>query len=221
MAGATYRYWRIYVTAVAGATDFVSMGEIELFGAVGGADLTSGRGGFASQSGNGAVGGASSAVDDSQGTEAGSAMPLPYWWSIDLGSPTYVDFITIRAQRVVPNRTPSEFIVQGSDDNSAWTDVTAFGPSTGWAEFELRTFTLNVAGVAVSGVVTDAAGAPVQRTLRFYRRDTGALLAVQTSNPTTGAYSYSGSYTGELQVICLDDAAGTTYNDLILRATPA
>lgn len=36
-----------------------------------------------------------------------------------------------------------------------------------------------------------------------------------------GSYSISTSYTGEVQVVCLDDAAGTTYNDLIVRTTSA
>lgn len=36
-----------------------------------------------------------------------------------------------------------------------------------------------------------------------------------------GSYSISTSHTGEVQVVCLDDDAGTTYNDLIARTTPA
>lgn len=39
--------------------------------------------------------------------------------------------------------------------------------------------------------------------------------------PPLGSYSISTSYTGEVQVVCLDDAVGTTYNDLIARTTPA
>lgn len=36
-----------------------------------------------------------------------------------------------------------------------------------------------------------------------------------------GVYAIStGAYSGECYVVCLDDAAGTTYNDLILRTTP-
>ena len=37
---------------------------------------------------------------------------------------------------------------------------------------------------------------------------------------TLGAYSITTSYTGECNVIALDDAGGSTYNDLILRTTP-
>lgn len=55
----------------------------------------------------------------------------------------------------------------------------------------------------------------------MYRRDTGALLGTTTSNATTGAYSFPTAFDGEVQVVCLDDAAGTTHNDLIARTTPA
>lgn len=221
MAGATYRYWRIYVTEVDGSTDFASVGEVEFFGAVGGPDLTTGLGGSVTQSGNSAVGAASLAVDNNIGSEAGSSFPLPYWWRIDFGTPTYIDYITIRAQRIVPNRSPKTFVVQGSADGTSWTDVTAFGPSTGWVEFEQRIFILDVASFAVSGTVLDNTGAPAARTVRVYRRDTGALLGSTTSNATTGAYSVASTYSGEVQVVCLDDSGGTVYNDLILRATPA
>jgi hypothetical protein len=37
---------------------------------------------------------------------------------------------------------------------------------------------------------------------------------------TGGAYTITTAHTGECNVICLDDAAGTVYNDLILRTTP-
>lgn len=36
----------------------------------------------------------------------------------------------------------------------------------------------------------------------------------------TGAYVIDTTYAGEVQVVCLDDAAGSVYNDLILRTTP-
>lgn len=36
----------------------------------------------------------------------------------------------------------------------------------------------------------------------------------------TGGYCITTSYTGEVNVICLDDSSGTTYNDMILRTTP-
>lgn len=72
----------------------------------------------------------------------------------------------------------------------------------------------------VSGTVLDAAGSPVVRTLRVYRRDTGVLLDETTSNGATGMYSVTTSYAGEVQVVMLDDLSGTIENDQILRTTP-
>lgn len=73
---------------------------------------------------------------------------------------------------------------------------------------------------AVSGTVLDANAAPAIRTLRVYRRDTGALLGSTTSSGSTGAWSFSDAYAGEVQVVMLDDALGTLENDQILRTTP-
>lgn len=73
----------------------------------------------------------------------------------------------------------------------------------------------------VSGTVTDTNANAVARTVRAYRRDTGALLGEANSNPTTGAYSIdTGAFTGEVQVVMLDDVNGTLENDQILRTTP-
>lgn len=74
--------------------------------------------------------------------------------------------------------------------------------------------------IKVSGVVRDSANALCARTVRAYDRTTGALLGSTTSNAVTGAYSIDCSTTSEVNVICLDDTAGVTENDLILRTTP-
>lgn len=73
---------------------------------------------------------------------------------------------------------------------------------------------------AVSGTILDINGNGVARAVRVYRRDTGALLGNTTSSATTGAYSFSDAYTGEVNVVMLDDIAGTIENDQILRTTP-
>lgn len=71
---------------------------------------------------------------------------------------------------------------------------------------------------SITGTVTEL-GIPVQRTIRAYRRDTGAYVSEAVSNPTTGVYTIS-VYAGvEHNLVCLDDAAGTTQNDLIKRKT--
>lgn len=69
----------------------------------------------------------------------------------------------------------------------------------------------------ISGTVVDSTGTPASRTVRAYRRDTGAFLKEGVS--TSGSYTLNLTYAGEVNVICLDDVAGTTENDLILRTT--
>lgn len=73
----------------------------------------------------------------------------------------------------------------------------------------------------LSGVVRDASLAPVERAVRAYRRDTGALVVTTTSDAVTGKYSLFTPTLDEVNVVCLDDTAGTLQNDLIVRAIPA
>lgn len=72
----------------------------------------------------------------------------------------------------------------------------------------------------VSGIVRDSSNAPCLRTVRAYDRTTGALVGTTTSNATTGVYTLNCASTSEVSIVCLDDVAGTTENDLILRTTP-
>jgi hypothetical protein len=74
----------------------------------------------------------------------------------------------------------------------------------------------------VSGVIRDSANALCARTVRAYRRDTGALVGSTTSNAGTGAYAFNLPTLDELNIIALDDAvSGTYYNDQIIRVIPA
>lgn len=73
----------------------------------------------------------------------------------------------------------------------------------------------------IAGTVLDASAAAAARTVRAYRRDTGALVGSTTSSGSTGAYTINCPTLDECSVICLDDSGGTLENDLILRTTPA
>lgn len=85
----------------------------------------------------------------------------------------------------------------------------------------LGSITILIEPKCVSGTVYDSTGAPAARTVRALRRDTGHLVGSGLSDGATGAYSINvGDVTGEVQVIALDDVAGTLENDLILRTTP-
>lgn len=209
---AAYRHWRILVTEVDGSDSYASFGEIELLPAIGAADLTTGLGGAATQSGNGAVGAASAGVDDNQGTETGSSFPLPYWWAIDLGATQEVTVLTLRAQRIVPNRSPRAFDVQGSPDGSAWTTVASFSGAAGWTQYEQREFIFGqqyqVQGeIRISGVLmTDP------RRVRVYDRATGAMVGEADS--ASGLFSVpTGANQGEYYIVPIDlDADATDWS---------
>lgn len=73
----------------------------------------------------------------------------------------------------------------------------------------------------VSGNVKDAAGSNAARTVRAYRRDTGALVGSATSNGTTGNYTIDCTTDTEVTVIAFDNAtSGTYYNDQAARVIP-
>lgn len=74
----------------------------------------------------------------------------------------------------------------------------------------------------VSGNVKDASGSNAARTVRAYRRDTGALVGSTTSNGTTGNYTINCPTLEECTIVALDNAAsGTYYNDQAARVIPA
>lgn len=74
----------------------------------------------------------------------------------------------------------------------------------------------------VSGTVLDTTNSPAARTVRAYRRDTGALVGSTTSNGTTGAYSMDLPTGEEVTVLALDNqTTGSYYNDIAIRVIPA
>lgn len=73
----------------------------------------------------------------------------------------------------------------------------------------------------LSGNVKDDTNANTSRRIVAYRRSNGEFVGYAVSNASTGNWSISTPYNEEHDVVCLDDVAGTVYDDLILRATPA
>jgi hypothetical protein len=65
----------------------------------------------------------------------------------------------------------------------------------------------------ISGTVYDDTGAVASRTIRLYRRDTGALVAETTS--TGGTFTFQNPDDREYYLVALDDSSGTQYNALI------
>lgn len=73
----------------------------------------------------------------------------------------------------------------------------------------------------VQGTVTEL-GTPVSRVVRVYRSDNGRLLASTTSNLLGKFSARWKGYTGTVDVVAYDDAAGTSYSSIIkATVTPA
>ena len=73
----------------------------------------------------------------------------------------------------------------------------------------------------ISGVVENSKGEPVARTIRFYRRDTGAPLGNTISSADTGQYTFTTSYLEEVQVVMVNSIGSSIENDQIKRVIPA
>jgi len=66
-----------------------------------------------------------------------------------------------------------------------------------------------------TGIVLEQ-GVGVTRTIYLHRRSTGELVDTTTSSGIGGAYTLTTSFSGAHYIVCLDDDAGESYNDLIL-----
>jgi len=71
---------------------------------------------------------------------------------------------------------------------------------------------------SISGTVKESTTS-IERVVRLYNRSTGAL--VDSTNSTDGTFAFAELENIQYQVVCLDDSAGTEYNDLIYRCLPA
>lgn len=190
-AARAYRYWRVYITANVGNT-YTAIQGMEYRLTAGGSDYTSpsmtasASSSFAGQSPGQAFDNNYSAID--VGCWVSSDTTVPQWVAIDLGSGNQQAFAEVaiwgQSRSDLVNRSPRDFVIEGSDDGVAWSPVKSFSGVTGW-----------VAG-------------------------TGKVFDIAQSVLPLGHYEIQTDYTGEVYVVCLDDAAGTTYNHQILRTVP-
>ena len=218
MGAPTARYFRLYCYDA--QASYYRIGRLKALATEGGADLCVGGTAF----GNSDYYPASRAfgdddISDSQSWAGnpGNGRTIGY----DFGAPTTFAYIVItNGAGGGASQNAFSFDIQVSNDGTNWTTLMSVPFSARLSTGGLS-YTYALATYAVSGVVMEG-GAPVSgRKVRAYRRDTGAMLGETTSAATTGAYSLTLSYGGEVQVVCLDDDAGTTFNDLIARTTPA
>lgn len=74
----------------------------------------------------------------------------------------------------------------------------------------------------VTGVIRDSTGALCARTVRLFRRDTGALAGSTVSNATTGVYTINSPTAAEVvRVVHSNTTVAPFENDLIDRVMPA
>ncbi|MBR0568002.1 hypothetical protein J5J83_17915 [Azoarcus sp. L1K30] len=139
--GVTYRFIRILITATGGSS-FPSIGEIELRNGSG-VDVTTGLSASCSASSQDGSDGAGRAVEDSDGSEwvANTGSSLPQWWLIDRGTTEPLVSYRLQCQRVLSDRQPTGWVVQGSaSDSGPWTDLDTRSGVVGWPALEWREF---------------------------------------------------------------------------------
>lgn len=158
--GGAYRYYRILILSNNG-NPRCAIAEVEFRATHGGSDLTSPSAAAAgAASASNTEGGYpwslsySAAFDDNVvygGTPETCAQWLtsafpsyPLWLKYDFGTPTVVTEMAMIAQHSTetasPSPSPKDFKVQGSDDDSTWTDLIAPASQTGWTPAEQRIF---------------------------------------------------------------------------------
>lgn len=141
-----YRYWRLYIEANDGDANYSSIGEMEIFD--GATDRTGGASGTATASSANGSDVASLAFDDAGSSEwiTASGQSAPSWIAIDLGAQYPISSYTIRSQRIVTGRTPSQWKLQanntGQGTGDPWVDIDTRSGETGWGIQELRTYVI-------------------------------------------------------------------------------
>ena len=126
---ATYRYWRVYITANNG-DQYTAIQEIELHAVRGGPDITSPSTPATASSMATPAYPPSRLVsntlqnDNAWATEPGNV--FPQWARFDLGTPTEVaEFVVYPPNYNNPGqaRAPKDFLIQGSNDDVNWDTV--------------------------------------------------------------------------------------------------
>lgn len=162
----SYRYLRIYITANNGSF-YIAINEIEMFTADSYIDETN-----PTQALTAASASQFSTIDNSQafkafdnnfsllsnwvvGTNYGSVIPVSYpaWITYDFGIEKYIERIKIYPQprSDLVDRTPKDFIIQGSNDNLTWDDIKAFNNVTDWIAGTGKTFNLVTGDSYIAG----------------------------------------------------------------------
>jgi hypothetical protein len=142
---APHRYWRLYITRTCvPSAGYVSLMEVQLRTAIGGASVATGGTASASSTDFGWV--AANAFDGSTGGNgwhtAAFSSPAPQWIKYDFGSGNAKAIVecTITPQSSFSGRAPASFQLQYSDDDSTWTDLFSVVDAEPYANGEVRAF---------------------------------------------------------------------------------
>jgi len=143
-----HQYWRLYIPSNGGGSTYTMVGDLELRETGGGASLT-GTGTAAASS----ITGGYEAAKGFDGSLAAfwataSAQIAPSWLSYDFGggNSEIVGHITLSSPNASYSKeTPTNGIVQSSDDGSTWATEWVMPPQTGWADAETRSIAQPVA----------------------------------------------------------------------------
>lgn len=138
--GTTFRYWRLYMTVNDGDSSWWSLSRLKLMEGATDRALS-----YAALSASGAVDPVANAFDNNLGTEwTLNTYPAAAWIACDLGAAYTLTSYQISSQRVVTGRTPTTWVLQGSNTalTGPWTDVDSRSGETGWGIQETRSYTL-------------------------------------------------------------------------------
>jgi len=138
----SWRYWRIFAQTNNGNAGYIAIGEVELRGSIGGSDLTTITTPATSSSANGSF--PATRIRDNNTTtqwQSQSGQTTNQWVRLDLASSQQVAQVAIYPYSSQLPSAPKDFIIQGSDDGTNFTDVKTFTDVTGWSA-AWRTFDL-------------------------------------------------------------------------------
>ena len=147
LAPIEYRYYKIEITETEIGGGYISIGRIAFSGTVGGS--------FVSSNANTTVSADSTysgyslsdllkntVTSGSLDAWAPTAPTFPQSLIFDTGKPTVVEELSIMPQRELPNRSPRNFKLFGSNDRGVWEPIKTFNGKTGWATDTWRSFSL-------------------------------------------------------------------------------
>jgi hypothetical protein len=200
MALTAYSKYRIYVTRTAtspaGKPIYVTIHTFSGFGNGDGSGTDLFVGGTASAKSTYVSAVPSRAFDGNPGTTYSSqSEAAPQWLRIDLASPVVVRCFYLGAATSA-NETPRDFIIQGSNDGTNWTDLYEVVDWVTTSSGKNESFRIDLSLDGVSMLDTGGGASKI-----FVNRfDNGQFVGVAVPDAVTGAWSMKLQYAGDVLV---------------------